>query len=875
MKTKKYKIEIELLSDATFGSGESKNGVVNTEILLDKDGFPYMNAKTFKGILKNSFEEILSSYYIQNGISGNSFKKFINKLFGKSGQNLLQNNQLSVKFEDLVLSEKLRDAINNKLIKLNDDKDSVNVLVKDEFLLKKSNLFKKIDFSNLEELENNEVQINNVQINKDEIIMKSLTDIRFSTKIENGVSENNSLRAERVIRRGLKFETNIILYGDISEDEQEMFELGIKTLKHIGTKKSRGRGYVKTSIIEVKDSDLSLFNEIKDAEKKLNYIKFYIKNLQPLKLGVSQNPYDYEETKSYLSASSLRGAFISYIKSKRLENEDELIKRTINEVVFLDAYPVFNFKNEDYKKNNSYPFPLVYKTNKEVKRGICDEFIIPTEELKKDLENIFANNVLKIKTIGTLVNSMYLKTDLKEMGLDGDLMRNYKYSFENFEYIIEKDNSIIPFNINKKKNFHHKAYKKEDSNNKENIFRYSAIEKNNIFVSKLEFKNDVDNTEIEKLFREFLQEYIYIGGSKTSGYGKCEVISVENGYIDSEKEVENINCSKRTFEDFKSIFIYCVSDMSYLGVEEIKKILIEEFKELLPEEFEKQGFKRIYGRKTLVSGFNSKWGGKIALEEYIKRGSVIEVPFDSLAMKKLSEIEQDEIFNRLIKKIHDKSFGLRVNEGFGRVFINPEFISSKILNYINVDLNYAKEDNAKENDKRENITEDYDWVESEILSNLINVKLKEVFTNVLNTDFRNKNIASSQISKIYLLASNSNGISEFVFKFKRIFNLDEKLSQNVEKNKIKFLVMNLDIIEKEFFTSSSKKFNISNNLKLKDIIHNTSNYSNYKSEIVKKAEEILPSNSKVNGDEIIFKILLKTLYYMIRGIKENNNGKNK
>ncbi len=43
-----YKIEMELLSEAIFGSGYSVPGSVDLEVVFDDYCLPYMKAKTFK-----------------------------------------------------------------------------------------------------------------------------------------------------------------------------------------------------------------------------------------------------------------------------------------------------------------------------------------------------------------------------------------------------------------------------------------------------------------------------------------------------------------------------------------------------------------------------------------------------------------------------------------------------------------------------------------------------------------------------------------------------------------------------------------------------------------------------------------------------------
>ena len=51
-----YILEVKLLSQAIFGSGNSVSGVVDQEVLHDDLGFPFMKGKTVKGKFKEAGE---------------------------------------------------------------------------------------------------------------------------------------------------------------------------------------------------------------------------------------------------------------------------------------------------------------------------------------------------------------------------------------------------------------------------------------------------------------------------------------------------------------------------------------------------------------------------------------------------------------------------------------------------------------------------------------------------------------------------------------------------------------------------------------------------------------------------------------------------
>jgi len=56
----KYRIRVELLTEAVFGSGNSIPGVVDLEIVHDEYGLPFMKGKTFKGNFREAMGDIVN-----------------------------------------------------------------------------------------------------------------------------------------------------------------------------------------------------------------------------------------------------------------------------------------------------------------------------------------------------------------------------------------------------------------------------------------------------------------------------------------------------------------------------------------------------------------------------------------------------------------------------------------------------------------------------------------------------------------------------------------------------------------------------------------------------------------------------------------------
>ena len=189
------------------------------------------------------------------------------------------------------------------------------------------------------------------------------------------------------------------------------------------------------------------------------------------------------------------------------------------------------------------------------------------------------------------------------------------------EFSIIKNNTLNLISIKKIENLHN--CKQID---KENIFRYEAIDKNQEFYTIIQCDDDLADEVKDCIDNQVL----YIGGSKSSGYGRCEV-NVE-GIFDY-KEIKakyNIGLDNNN----KKLNIFFMSDT----------IIKDEFGNLQPsisdELLEKKLGIKITRKKENedlykasiiskdVKGYNAMWKCKVSSETAIKAGSVITYGYE-------------------------------------------------------------------------------------------------------------------------------------------------------------------------------------------------------------------------------------------------------
>lgn len=195
-----YKIYLNLLSETIFGSGNSVPGSVDLEIVCDEYGLPYMKAKTFKGNLREQMENA-------NTLLDNKYKTIMNKLLGEGDKGT--KSYKSLKFSDCRLKKDIREVL--------------------EYGVKNNT----IETEELKEL---------------------LTGIRYFTSIdEKGKTIDGSLRQMRVIKKGLEFEVDLLSEEKLTDRELGLLAISVRSLRHIGTMRTRGKGEVDCRLLIEKE----------------------------------------------------------------------------------------------------------------------------------------------------------------------------------------------------------------------------------------------------------------------------------------------------------------------------------------------------------------------------------------------------------------------------------------------------------------------------------------------------------------------------------------------------------------------------------------------------------------------------------------------
>lgn len=201
-------IELELLSDTLINSGEGFGAIIDSDIVFDDIGIPYIPAKRIKGCLRDAAREacvMLDSAGIdKKAMNRENEYVIIETAFGKSG-----------------------------------DKESAPVF-----------------FSNLmiKEYETNQLWLKYLAkthkvLSRDSII-STFTTIRQQTAVDDdGVADPHSLRTIRVLEKRLCFNGTVRIFTD-DPDIIKILALGCLNLRHIGTKRNRGFGEVACKLYE-------------------------------------------------------------------------------------------------------------------------------------------------------------------------------------------------------------------------------------------------------------------------------------------------------------------------------------------------------------------------------------------------------------------------------------------------------------------------------------------------------------------------------------------------------------------------------------------------------------------------------------------------
>lgn len=227
-----YKLEIFILSEAIFSSGEKEHNLVQTKVLADQDGFVYFHAKTLKGQLKRQAFWLLEQYKSFDENRAKEFFASVVKLFGinnteinaycpDSSKKDYHQQQGIMQLSNLELNETVRRYFNS--LKLKKGKEGYcNISAHD--------------------------------------LIEAQTNIRTGIQLENGVTKNKMMTTYHTVKEGLYFYGTLHFSENVEPYLQDLKRI-IYSFKRMGAGIHRGRGEVEAKLY------------INDVEAPIDWIK--------------------------------------------------------------------------------------------------------------------------------------------------------------------------------------------------------------------------------------------------------------------------------------------------------------------------------------------------------------------------------------------------------------------------------------------------------------------------------------------------------------------------------------------------------------------------------------------------------------------------
>lgn len=206
---KNFLLKFKLISDATFGRGDSVAGSVDQEVQHDEYGCPYLSGKTLRGVLAEECANILYALSLQG--TRDEWLPAARRLFGNPGSRNQDQSILHV--GDARIPESIREAVKTRTI---------------------------------------EGKLNRVQV------LESLTTVRYQTAVD-AVTEapkEHSLRSTRVILRQTPFEATIIFEENPETEDLALLAACIKAFRRAGTGRNRGRGELDADLCDAEGNSI-------------------------------------------------------------------------------------------------------------------------------------------------------------------------------------------------------------------------------------------------------------------------------------------------------------------------------------------------------------------------------------------------------------------------------------------------------------------------------------------------------------------------------------------------------------------------------------------------------------------------------------------
>lgn len=199
-----YFLQIKLLSDTTFGSGDGVAGSIDEEIEHDEFGLPFLRGRALKGLIAEECANVLFTLEKQNLANLTDLQNVADKLFGTSGSEVENDAEMNV--GNACLPKELRQAV--------------------------------------------EYAVFRQQFTAGEVI-KSLTTIRRQTAMtEKGAPKKGALRSMRAILRKTVLTAEVEFNYAADDKMLSLLAVSAISLQRAGLGRNRGRGKLEVKLLE-------------------------------------------------------------------------------------------------------------------------------------------------------------------------------------------------------------------------------------------------------------------------------------------------------------------------------------------------------------------------------------------------------------------------------------------------------------------------------------------------------------------------------------------------------------------------------------------------------------------------------------------------
>lgn len=371
----------------------------------------------------------------------------------------------------------------------------------------------------------------------------------------------------------------------------------------------------------------------------MKVIKLKIEALQPLVITDGTTEGQTHKTLEYIPGNMILGSLATAWK----RNNPNVIPDDSGEFcnLFLSSKVKWGHAFPLAEDEQTVPVPLCYQKIKNYgglptvgSKNAAKSRVLNLSEISLDSEQ---------KLINIIKNKM-------EWGLDENAVIKLKQIEQGFMTAKDKCQPDIHTIWNM-----HVAIGKNRTAANGQLFGYSALEKGTKFISEI-YCDDNCEQSLKDLLNSV--NSLYIGHSRSAGYGKISTCVLSCNNLDSQSVLSN---SAKLF-----LLSGYISNRSW-------ELPLNNLEKELQKYFVNAKLSKLYCLYDTLNGFNSLWSLPRKARQMLIQGSVIEITFDS------------------VRAEFPEAIGGYTNEGYGRILLNPEFLNSPFVDTADIEKQKIKE----------------------------------------------------------------------------------------------------------------------------------------------------------------------------------------